>query len=206
MLEGMAKLEKKEISQKAEFIAALNEELVAMEQTGKISAEQAQGKREAAELIEEGFSEDPKQDALIFSRVGVAGERGLTGIFNQKNQQTDSSETEHQERAFATQETRESNVNKIDIVAKTVENLIQEYAQILRGKLEGHSAIDRKDPRWGERIDALFAAVSSLQEAQRNFKEAFERMRASDVQLDDTTVQTIIQAGIELGEKLNRLK
>ena len=67
------------------FLGALNEELTAMEQSGRLTPEQAEEKRQAAALIETGFSDDPKHDALIFSRAGIAEEKELIGIFDKKN-------------------------------------------------------------------------------------------------------------------------
>ena len=40
------------------FRGALNEELTAMEQSGRLTPEQAEEKRQAAALIETGFSDD----------------------------------------------------------------------------------------------------------------------------------------------------
>ena len=69
---------------KDEFLCALNEELSAMEQSGRISLEQAEEKRKAAALIETGFSDDPKHDALMFSRAGIAGEKETIEILEKK--------------------------------------------------------------------------------------------------------------------------
>lgn len=73
-----------EQSAKEVFMNALEKELVEMEESGKISAEQAREKREAAALIETNFSEDPAHDALIFSRAGIAGEKEMVDIFDKK--------------------------------------------------------------------------------------------------------------------------
>ena len=53
------------------FQEALNDELIKMEASGRLTSEQAEEKRKAAALIETGFSDDPKQDALLFSRAGI---------------------------------------------------------------------------------------------------------------------------------------
>lgn len=67
-----------------EFLSALNEELAAMEEAGRITSEQAEEKRKAAALIETGFSDDPKHDALMFSRAGIAGEKETIEILEKK--------------------------------------------------------------------------------------------------------------------------
>ena len=76
------------------FRGALNEELTAMEKSGRLTTEQAEEKRQAAALIETGFSDDPKHDALIFSRAGIAEEKELVGIFDKKNAERELSTTE----------------------------------------------------------------------------------------------------------------
>jgi hypothetical protein len=75
-------LSPQESSPKDVFIEALNKELSVMEQSGRISPGQAEEKRTAAALIEEGFSDDPTQDALIFSKAGIAGEKEIIGILD----------------------------------------------------------------------------------------------------------------------------
>ncbi|MBI4253268.1 hypothetical protein HY623_03795, partial [Candidatus Uhrbacteria bacterium] len=45
------------------FQKALNDELVKMEASGRLTSEQAEEKRRAAALIETGFSDDPRHDA-----------------------------------------------------------------------------------------------------------------------------------------------
>jgi hypothetical protein len=72
---------------KDEFLGALNEELTAMEQSGRITSEQAEEKRKAAALIETGFSDDPKHDALMFSRAGIAGEKETIEILEKKSKE-----------------------------------------------------------------------------------------------------------------------
>lgn len=62
------------------FLDALNEELFSMENSGRISSEQAAEKRRAASLIEEGFSDDPKKDALLFAVAGIGGEEEIIKI------------------------------------------------------------------------------------------------------------------------------
>ncbi len=82
---------------KDEFLDALNEELSAMEQSGKISPEQAEEKRKAAALIETGFSDDPKHDALMFSRAGIAGEKEAIEILDKKKSKEAKSSPENLE-------------------------------------------------------------------------------------------------------------
>ncbi len=79
---------KNERTSENEFLDALNEELSVMEQAGKITPEQAEEKRKEATLIETGFSKDPKYDALLFSRAGIADEEEMIKIFNKKNAET----------------------------------------------------------------------------------------------------------------------
>jgi len=64
------------------FQKALDDELVKMEESGRLTAEQAEEKRMAAGLIETGFSDDPKHDALVFSRAGIADEKEMAELFN----------------------------------------------------------------------------------------------------------------------------
>lgn len=58
------------------FLIALNEQLIGMVESGILTAEQAKEKRTVADLFETGFSDDPRQDALEFSRVGTPGAPG----------------------------------------------------------------------------------------------------------------------------------
>lgn len=67
-------------SPKGIFLGALNEELAAMERSGKISPAEAEEKRGAAAMIEAGFSDNPRHDALLFSRTGIAGEEEILNI------------------------------------------------------------------------------------------------------------------------------
>ena len=61
------------------FLNSLEEELSQMEKDGTISSERAEDKRRAAASIEEGFTDDPKGDALAFISAGVFfdGESGI---------------------------------------------------------------------------------------------------------------------------------
>lgn len=71
-------------SPKKIFFSALDQELVDAVNKGKISMERAEEKRKAAALIETGFSDDPKHDALIFSRAGIADEKEMIDLFKSK--------------------------------------------------------------------------------------------------------------------------
>ncbi len=71
-------------TQKEIFLQALDKELTDMESSGNITPEQAKEKRQAATLIETEFSDDPKKDALIFSKAGIAGEAEMIELFQKK--------------------------------------------------------------------------------------------------------------------------
>ena len=72
--------ESPETNKKEIFLRALDEELAAMEQAGKISPEQAEKKSKAAELIETGLHDDPERDAQLFANTGIAGEEEMAGL------------------------------------------------------------------------------------------------------------------------------
>jgi len=77
------------------FQKALDEELVKMETSGILTSEQAEEKRKAAALIETGFSNDPKHDALIFAKAGIAEEKEMVDVLNNASENsTPSSENE----------------------------------------------------------------------------------------------------------------
>lgn len=71
-------------SEKDVFQEALNDELIKMQEAGEISPDQAEEKRKAAALIETGFSNNQKHDALLFSRAGIADEKELIELFKRK--------------------------------------------------------------------------------------------------------------------------
>ena len=64
------------------FIRALDKELLALVETGRITPEDVKEKRAAAQIIETGFSDDPEKDALLFAGSGIFNETELTTIFN----------------------------------------------------------------------------------------------------------------------------
>jgi hypothetical protein len=83
--ESFESQQKPEPSPKEVFISALEEALVDMEESGRITTEQAREKRESAALIETNFSADPAHDALLFSRAGITGEKEMVDILDNKN-------------------------------------------------------------------------------------------------------------------------
>ena len=76
--------ESPETNKKEIFLRALDEELAAMEQAGKISPEQAEKKSKAAELIETGLHDDPERDAQLFANAGIVGEEEMIKILTKK--------------------------------------------------------------------------------------------------------------------------
>lgn len=54
------------------FLQHLEIELSRLIREGKISHEQADDKRRSAAMIESGLSDDPRQDAILFSQAGIA--------------------------------------------------------------------------------------------------------------------------------------
>jgi len=63
---------------------ALGEYLVAKEQLGTISSQEADRKRQAAELIEVSFSDDPEHDAQMFVDANEYTEEELVENFENK--------------------------------------------------------------------------------------------------------------------------
>jgi len=121
------------------FRGALNEELTAMEQSGRLTPEQAEEKRQAAALIETGFSDDPKHDALIFSRAGIAEEKELVEIFDKKNA----------ERELSTSETLEEDNPVADFI-KVTESAKQTYGERMQ-----------KDVPEAEKLELIQAILSN---------------------------------------------
>jgi len=76
---------------KEAFINAINRQLEVMEQSGEITTEQADEKRQAASLIEVGFSNDPEYDAELFIKSGIIGEEEMIELLN-RDKEEDSSE------------------------------------------------------------------------------------------------------------------
>ncbi len=67
--------------EKDTFLSALNKKITEMQESGRISSEQAKGKRKAASLIETGLSDDPEHDAEIFALSGIAEEKEIVETF-----------------------------------------------------------------------------------------------------------------------------
>lgn len=105
--------------QKEEFLKALDKELVSMVRSGKISLEEAEGKRKRAELIETGLSDDPEGKAISFAREGIEGA--------EDDSKTKDLGSEKSEKITALRE-------KIDKISKELEGLIKELEKIQSGE------------------------------------------------------------------------
>ena len=135
------------------FLGALNEELTAMEQSGRLTPEQAEEKRQAAALIETGFPDDPKHDALIFSRAGIAEEKELVEIFDKKNA----------ERELSTAETLDEDSPVADFI-KVTESAKQAYDERMQ-----------KDVPEAEKLE-LIQAILSNGKVTKYFKSIVPRI------------------------------
>ena len=135
------------------FLGALNEELTAMEQSGRLTPEQAEEKRQAAALIETGFPDDPKHDALIFSRAGIAEEKELVEIFDKKNA----------ERELSTAETLDEDSPVADFI-KVTESAKQAYDERMQ-----------KDVPEAEKLE-LIQAILSNRKVTKYFKSIVPRI------------------------------
>src|SRR3989338_6346836 len=140
------------------FFGALNEELTAMEQSGRLTPEQAEEKRQAADLIETGFSDDPKHDALIFSRAGIAEEKELIEIFDKKNA----------ERELSTAETLEEGSPVADFIEVT-ESAKQAYGERMQ-----------KDIPEAEKLE-LIQAILGTGRVAKYFKSIVPRIDRKSV-------------------------
>ncbi len=69
---------------KEEFLDALDEKLIEMQRSGRISPEEAKEKREAGVLVENGFSDDLKNDAEIFALSGLADEKEIVDVLEKR--------------------------------------------------------------------------------------------------------------------------
>ena len=72
-------------SAKEQFVNALDVLLTDMQAKGVVSAEQVADKKRAAQLIEEGFSGNPQNDAELFAHAGVSDEKTLIDLFEKHN-------------------------------------------------------------------------------------------------------------------------
>ncbi len=136
------------------FFGVLNEELSAMEKSGRLTPEQAEEKRKAAALIEIGFSDDPKYDALLFSRAGIAEEKELVEIFDKKNA----------ERELSTTETFDKDSPVADFI-KVTESAKHAYGERLQ-----------KDISETERLEMIQAILSNGR-VERYFKSIIPRIK-----------------------------
>lgn len=131
------------------FLGTLNDELSAMEKAGRISPEQAEEKRKNAGLIETGFSDDPKYDALIFSRAGIADEKELVGIFDNKNAETELSAPENPE----------------------IDESVADFIGVTESARHAYDERMEKDISEAEKLELIQAVLSNAR-----VKKYFERM------------------------------
>ncbi len=183
------------------FMSSVNEEISALEASGRLSKEQSDEKRKAAGLVEHGFSQDPAHDGLIFARAGVVNEQELIATMNHR----EGAVVEGQTVVSSSIERGTSPIEKIDRAADIIENVIQRYAEILREKWMENHALEDANPIKEPRAQSLFAAIASLERAQENFTEAFARLRASKTELDDDTIEQLVSAGKAIGKKFETL-
>ncbi|MDO8507206.1 MAG: hypothetical protein Q7S53_01410 [bacterium] len=116
--------------QKEEFLKALDKELVSMVRSGKISLEEAEGKRKRAELIETGLSDDPEEKAISFAREGIEGA--------EDDPKTKDLNSEKSEKIKALRE-------KIDKISKELEGLIKELEKIQSGETTSEEDEEKED-------------------------------------------------------------
>ena len=150
------------------FRGALNEELTAMEQSGRLTPEQAEEKRQAAALIETGFSDDPKHDALIFSRAGIAEEKELIEIFDKKNA----------ERELSTAETLEEGSPVADFIEVT-ESAKQAYGERMQKDIPEAEKLELIQAILGTgRVAKYFKSIVPRIEQGRTIEEIIAEDRA----------------------------
>ena len=160
---------------KEEFLGALDEELSTMEQSGRITAEQAEEKRKAAALIETGFSDDPKHDALMFSRAGIAGEKETIEILEKKK----SKETKPSPENLDDQKHRELN----DAMDEE-DRVMAEIDKVLSGTPDRAEAEKIVLEKWAPLMDeamkksgeALRAWLDTMREAREREKKELDDM------------------------------
>ncbi len=145
------------------FLGTLKDELSAMEKAGRISPKQAEEKRKNAELIETGFSDDPKYDALLFSRAGVANETELVAIFDKKNAETELSVPENPE----------------------VDSSVADFVGVTESARHAYGERMGKDISEAEKLE-LIQAVLSNGRVRRYFKSIVPRVK------EGLTVEEII--------------
>lgn len=84
-----ASQESPEEQKKKMFIAALNEKLAEMQESGQLSPEQVEEKKIAVSKIETGLSDDPKSDAELFAISGIAEEAEMIDVLERHNRKED---------------------------------------------------------------------------------------------------------------------
>ncbi len=143
-----------------EFLGALNEELTYMEQSGRITPDQAEEKRKLAALIETGFSNDPMHDALLFSRAGIAKEEEIIEILEKKKHKEASQEKrdqliqEEKEKVF--QEALDELFESFKTLRRREVQHIFETGQTLKGKNIESSVLGEVDPDLAQAIAKAF--------------------------------------------------
>jgi hypothetical protein len=167
------------------FHGALNEELAAMEKSGRLTTKQVEEKRQAAALIETGFSDDPKHDALIFSRAGIAEEKEIIEIFDKKNA----------ERELSTTETLEEDSPIADFIELT-ESAKQEYGERMQ-----------KDIPETEKLE-LIQAILSTGRVAKYFKSIVPRIEQGrtieEIIAEDRAKIEAIKKGTENNSEITR--
>lgn len=71
-------------SQKEVFMDRVRLEVAKLVETGRLTEEQAELKLTNGEKVEEGFSDNPENDAEAFAYAGVATEEELVEMFNRQ--------------------------------------------------------------------------------------------------------------------------
>jgi hypothetical protein len=132
----------------------LNDELSAMEKAGTISPKQAEEKRKNAELIETGFSDDPKYDALVFSRAGIATETELVAIFDKKNAETELSAPENPE----------------------VDSSVSDFVGVTESARHAYGERMEKDISEAEKLELIQAVLSNAR-VKRYFERIVPRIK-----------------------------
>ena len=145
------------------FLDSLNEELSAMEQSGRITPEQAEEKRKYAALIEFRPLDDPQHYALLFSRAGVADEKELVGIIDEKN---------------AKQEL--STVEDLD-----EDSPVKDFIEVAESTRHAYGERLQKDISESERLE-LIQAILGTGRVTRYFKSIEPRLK------DSKTIEEII--------------
>lgn len=167
-------------NQRDAFLIALDNELSAMEQAGRISPEQAKEKRGNAELIETGFSDDPKYDALMFSRAGVSDEKETIAIIDKKNAETELSAPEN----------------------PAVDSAVADFVGVTESARRAYSERVRKNVSEAEQLELIQAVLSNAR-VRRYFESMVPRIK------EGLTVEDIIaqdKAEVEARKKVTGME